>query len=117
MLITPGLSPRLRGNHHQRWSTSSIPLRVYPRACGGTASLLSWNGRSIVRCGGTRLSRPVYPRACGGTLTELKPLQLPDASGLSPRLRGNLRTLRRGNLAVMQPVYPRACGGTGLQAM
>ena len=111
-----GLSPRLRGNHHRKVrsekslrsipapageppirSTSEGPLGVYPRACGGTSTMLmlfvnraglsprlrgnhqtivtaSYQFRSIPAPAGepsafTGLKGDiwVYPRACGGT--------------------------------------------------
>ena len=172
-----GLSPRVRGNreHHRthRRSHGSIPAcagepwvapqavapgRVYPRVCGGTATLrrrrptlpgLSPRVRgnlpgacvvpkvagSIPACAGE--PRPpasgcrragVYPRVCGGT-------RATDAfsdthSGLSPRVRGNLRLATREATALgsipacageppsgsrsasAAGVYPRVCGGT-----
>ena len=132
-----GLSPRVRGNLGHcdlDWSGGgsipacageplhSRPLRVvvpvYPRVCGGTATMaaiakptgglsprvrgnrvnppaLDERGRSIPACAGEPASGPslrrmasVYPRVCGGTHS------LPSASlsamGLSPRVRGNL---------------------------
>ena len=74
-----------------------------------------------------RLPR-VYPRACGGTASPRRRQDSP--SGLSPRVRGNLRVRRvvgqrRGSIPARagEPrsrhtppardrVYPRACGGT-----
>ena len=70
----------------------------------------------------------VYPRACGGTSSIT--CRSAGRSGLSPRLRGNLRTARYtsprhrsipapagepcrpGTGATLSGVYPRACGGT-----
>ena len=131
-----GLSPRVRGNlnapcrvfrrlgsiparagepYHENHST--LPRRVYPRACGGTRGRESsfrhrkglsprvrgnhspgetgaTSGGSIPARAGEPIpsrfsmtSKGVYPRACGGTLT------------------AELN-------AVVMPVYPRACGGT-----
>ena len=131
-----GLSPRLRGNPRTRpksiRSHRSIPapageprpsLRtrtcwgVYPRACGGTFSVLNTRdsgtglsprlrgnrhgppqrqhtGGSIPAPAGEpttllgRLSQEwVYPRACGGTRPPCR--RQPVRQGLSPRLRGN----------------------------
>ncbi len=131
-----GLSPRLRGNQYNNPYSGdnqrSIPAlagepypgqprihrrTVYPRACGGTVSLI------VGKVGGTGLSprlrgnlpelieetfgdgsipalagepparcapggpARVYPRACGGTLPLPGPSQ--QRPGLSPRLRGN----------------------------
>ena len=155
-----GLSPRVRGNHSHEWrdvsGRGSIPARageptwlhprrsrakVYPRACGGTASIGSSISTSIglsPRVRGNRslprnhvLFYAVYPRACGGTTGALwMPMQ---ATGLSPRVRGNrprcryqnpsLRSIpaRAGEPLPAAPdadasewVYPRACGGTAL---
>ena len=70
----------------------------------------------------------VYPRACGGTFRCRRALSM--LSGLSPRVRGNLRGLLRlqwsdGSIParageptratvrwLRRRVYPRACGGT-----
>ena len=70
----------------------------------------------------------VYPRACGGTIVHSTPDT--SATGLSPRVRGNLKRNRitcvecrsipaRAGEPVGPPrpvfqrwVYPRACGGT-----
>ncbi len=85
-------------------------------------------------CGGTHCERPpgslgaVYPRVCGGT--PHRPGPSLGASGLSPRVRGNLRRgcsdsrtdrsipacagepgYRQGK-PTRYPVYPRVCGGT-----
>ena len=132
--------------------------KVYPRVCGGTGRRrrLTWKKRglsprvrgnpmgimaarerrgSIPACAGeprkpgppTRGAR-VYPRVCGGT----RPSGVPAKSGegLSPRVRGNRRTVPRrrlppgsipacagepqlnAGLSVVQVVYPRVCGGT-----
>ena len=131
-----GLSPRLRGNRSISpifgYSERSIPApagepaqkpfhhrpaQVYPRACGGTASVglgaLASGGLSP-RLRGNRIGGPrragiwgsipapagepggitegrrtvgVYPRACGGTSGSA--LQFQAVSGQSPRLRGN----------------------------
>ena len=113
-----GLSPRLRGNPFQQRryprDVRSIPApagepysggsrlpgcAVYPRACGGTSSLVRpaslWFGLS--------------PRLLGTIAAVICP-EL--ETGLSPRLRGNPATDEF--LGVQwTPVYPRACGGTG----
>ena len=131
-----GLSPRMRGNPHQRRPEiiirRSIPayagepaspagagpyVRVYPRVCGGTTTAVMTTGL-----------RMVYPRVCGGTGCDQAIGHL--AVGLSPRMRGN-----PPNAAVPAParrsipayagepqsafvrlapleVYPRVCGGT-----
>ena len=135
-VMLTGLSPRVRGNHGSGGTAGtrrgsiparagepdhhvlfSQPIRVYPRACGGTENSIrmvdtwrglsprvrgnrayqwSWNvwERSIpARAGEPALmsrediADEVYPRACGGTPG---PLRSPFRnSGLSPRVRGN----------------------------
>ncbi len=139
-----GLSPRVRGNrrpYHRRYRPRrSIPAcagephsrtsparigQVYPRVCGGTASLTGRRPRaeglsprvrgnqgiaameavslgSIPACAGEpayhsmRQARArVYPRVCGGT--SKTPGRLPGAAGLSPRVRGN-----RGDVVVYE---------------
>ena len=111
-----GLSPRVRGNPGvpglPRRSERSIP------ACAGEPSSLSCGRRKIW----------VYPRVCGGTasLNAVRDM----ATGLSPRVRGNLRYPVRpphagGSIPACAgepspataprpcgPVYPRVCGGT-----
>ena len=72
-----GLSPRVRGNHpvdvHDAARPRSIP------ACAGEPA------RAIL--GGPGLQ--VYPRVCGGTIFTKSPSA--KLTGLSPRVRGNLR--------------------------
>ena len=93
--------------------------RVYPRACGGTKANLGgarairglsprmrgnrpWRRRESCRCGsipadagepttspGPSRPRRVYPRACGGTSGWDRSWE--PFTGLSPRMRGNLR--------------------------
>ena len=58
-------------------------LRVYPRVCGGTLE----DGIP----GGTPVRS--YPRVCGGTSSTTATTR--DCPGLSPRVRGNPRLLRR----------------------
>ncbi len=111
-----GLSPRVRGNLERRaggggW-LGSIPARAgEPWDAAGLGSGV-W----------------VYPRACGGTL--ITHPDFPLATGLSPRVRGNLQAScgraredgsiparagepgRPGRRPAMTWVYPRACGGT-----
>ena len=111
-----GLSPRVRGNQagvvDQLLGAGSIPARAgEPR-------------RSSRAEGSSR----VYPRACGGTGSQRVACSV--HMGLSPRVRGNLKTwVRRGMISGSIParggepdmprrllasrrVYPRACGGT-----
>ena len=131
---------------------------VYPRVCGGTPAPRrtphprpglsprvrenlagQCNGRnrigSIPACAGepSYIGQPpdwglVYPRVCGGTISEFTVWRT--ASGLSPRVRGNLAAdaVRGGNAGSIpacageppkpagtrpnRRVYPRVCGGT-----
>ena len=92
--------------------------KVYPRACGGTLSIVNYvwedqglsprlrGNRSIKatakrlrrsipapagepsRTSDRRIQRWVYPRACGGTVNQQITAEM--VHGLSPRLRGNL---------------------------
>ena len=111
-----GLSPRVRGNLEADavgyMGPGSIPAcagepqrppairpvdEVYPRVCGGnrfTVSAAAARYRSIPACAGEPYAgRPiraigaVYPRVCGGTHEPLAATA--NASGLSPRVRGN----------------------------
>ena len=118
-----GLSPRLRGNR------AAVPAMRAP-------------GRSIPAPAGEPREQHadtcphrVYPRACGGTADSY--YCNPGATGLSPRLRGNLGIVSHaGHKArsipapagepsggtpwtAMSWVYPRACGGTanGVQSV
>ena len=93
----------------------------------GIRSIPARAGEPIRRGTATRQSR-VYPRACGGTYRPIPPIPL--RSGLSPRVRGNLRNsehplsyqrsipARAGEPETQHTpapwiaVYPRACGGT-----
>ena len=132
--------------------------RVYPRVCGGTAAYAERDRyqlglsprvrgnpgqhrqvfdaeRSIPACAGepaatarSHSSHRVYPRVCGGTL--LFSSSSFNASGLSPRVRGNPRKstaspVQCGSIPACagEPpphwpdqgsprVYPRVCGGT-----
>ena len=144
-----GLSPRMRGNPSMLggvvFDQGSIPAhagepaqsrpasgiqKVYPRACGGTISLLLFflfflglsprmrgnpdlrptclrpTGSIPAHAGEptpitcTRLSTWVYPRACGGTRRSEARPGL--SGGLSPRMRGNPRTTR------LSPPGPRS---------
>ena len=137
-MCSRGLSPRVRGNHRRRsrWSggrgsiparageppsppRAPAPLRVYPRACGGTSARVwrQWLVRGLSprvrgnpfassatpKPGGSipaRAGEPmafvldgngagVYPRACGGTAI-LRTVSDHEL-GLSPRVRGNRR--------------------------
>ena len=118
--------------------TDLSPLRVYPRACGGTVAILYWSaydyglsprvrgnqvngviGMGLMRSIPARAGEPpcsglggataeVYPRACGGTVWLHTPAL--GGGGLSPRVRGNRsRGCPNGRRS---EVYPRACGGT-----
>ena len=110
-----GLSPRVRGNLHQRGSRAATSGSIPARA-GEPAELTL-----------ALLVNGVYPRACGGTRPRAP--SVASAEGLSPRVRGNPGTRRRGGLAAgsiparagepcssvrsvpKRKVYPRACGG------
>ena len=116
ILTSRGLSPRMRGNrmHDTMFPNrdGSIPARAgKPRAAPTPRSC-----------------RQVYPRACGETRPALRSFVF--ATGLSPRVRGNLNPdrhialdlgsipARAGEPPGSRParrsrrVYPRACGGT-----
>ena len=153
----PGSIPACAGEPTAR-PPAPLPPWVYPRVCGGT-TMACWRivcsrglsprvrgnrragGRlavgpgSIPACAGEpsftagRASPPrVYPRVCGGTTASSDMLRA--RPGLSPRVRGNLRSeLRMRHLEGSIPacagepfatdhaysgvrVYPRVCGGT-----
>ena len=112
----PGLSPRVRGNHHPGVELL-LDLRSIP-ACAGEPT-----------CSPAPFPvQPVYPRVCGGTpkITVVVPAPF----GLSPRVRGNpnplfspLAIIRSIPACAGEPVtamvsvrlyevYPRVCGGT-----
>ena len=116
----PGLSPRVRGNPYES-RRRPCDHRVYPRVCGGTTFSLPFNsgglglsprvrgnhrscsqcgrrGGSIPACAGEpplsirpALWQRVYPRVCGGTGSAKANAESP--AGLSPRVRGNPRTV------------------------
>ena len=114
--VIRGLSPRVRGNHNAA-NCYHVWVRSIP-ACAG---------EPVAGC--FLLLHPwVYPRVCGGTVT-------PEArqaivAGLSPRVRGNRRTIifrhslfrsipacagepsSSGPTTTTPAVYPRVCGGT-----
>ena len=114
--ISPGLSPRVRGNHASPQGRSMIMGSI--PACAGEPIAL----------GSLAAFYPVYPRVCGGTRLFL--LRRAGLTGLSPRVRGNPcrrpagrsrdgsipacagepRNLR--NSGITGQVYPRVCGGT-----
>ena len=111
-----GLSPRVRGNRlrHGVWADAwgSIP------ACAGEPRGQGLHGGE----------GEVYPRVCGGTVLRHAAMTL--MCGLSPRVRGNLRSQNLGVADLgsipacagepeatrwplaMSRVYPRVCGGT-----
>ncbi len=114
--LAGGLSPRVRGNHSAPRSRA-VAIRSIP-ACAGEPE--HWHTRHC--------RPPVYPRVCGGTDTWRK--WSTSYYGLSPRVRGNLRSrYQRQSLYrsipacageptpapfrfAALPVYPRVCGGT-----
>ena len=132
-----GLSPRVRGSRHgnlgvtfplgsipacagepRGTGTGALPMRVYPRVCGGASQIRPSHRRllglsprvrgsrpklcesltptrSIPACAGepVRSSPPnrkgwVYPRVCGGATKAWTAIA--HARGLSPRVRGSL---------------------------
>ena len=111
-----GLSPRVRGNHiNGLWAP--IALGPIP-ACAGQPSTRNKHGASV----------RAYPRVCGATLS--LPKKAKAKAGLSPRVRGNLRSSRSVS-AWSRPIpacagqpssatttveqgraYPRVCGAT-----
>ena len=115
-MVIPGLSPRVRGNHHgvahQLQQHGSIPA-----SAGEPVAI------RLLKCLST-----VYPRECGGTVIWQAGGR--DCPGLSPRVRGNQGFRIPGNLwgrsipasageptvsgspAISLKVYPRECGGT-----
>ena len=72
-----GLSPRVRGNREVALLRPRLDGSIPARA--GEPS----------RTGGSPSGSTVYPRACGGTTNGA--MSWPCSSGLSPRVRGNLR--------------------------
>ena len=111
-----GLSPRVRGNHHDAGAQPDRH-RSIPAGAGEPSSRRS-------PAGGFQ----VYPRGCGGTRTWAACSARVD--GLSPRVRGNPYPSSKRDLRVrsipagageppstkprvmLPPVYPRGCGGT-----
>ena len=111
-----GLSPRMRGNRP-----------VGSAVTGGEGSIPAYAGEPPTPSGVIGPG-PVYPRVCGGT--QAIACLRHAASGLSPRMRGNLVVRRRsggfhGSIPAYagEPmsgsrrsggfrVYPRVCGGT-----
>ena len=155
-LIASGLSPRLRGNPRgerrrdrcnrsipapagepRRTHSRQSPLRVYPRACGGT---VSWSSDASASAGlSPRLRGNRDQQDVRGESQRSIPAPAGEpgyrkrrsgGSGLSPRLRGNLAPARASGCptgSIPAPagepsaacfsqrniaVYPRACGGT-----
>ena len=116
LLLTPGLSPRVRGNLGFA-PELQIELRSIPACAGEPRPIVRW-----------AWSTRVYPRVCGGTRNGTA--QRRQWRGLSPRVRGNLpahplRILHPGSIPAcagepLPPysrllpakVYPRVCGGT-----
>ncbi len=113
---TPGLSPRLRGNHREA-GAAARGAGTIPAPAGKPVTLHS---RMIAEWD--------YPRACGETTPNHRNTRY--CGGLSPRLRGNQLDARQGKghpgtipapagkpysflmLAWPDRDYPRACGET-----
>ena len=113
----PRVYPRVCGGTRTLPLANTVQSEVYPRVCGGThraGDSRHHLAGSIPACAGeppilppAPFEPPVYPRVCGGTLCRRK---YPSTrGGLSPRVRGNRVTIRRGRWS---EVYPRVCGGT-----
>ena len=116
MTTTTGLSPRVRGNRCELSAVRVGPWSI-PACAGEPHQQLRFPSLA-----------PVYPRVCGGTATPAA--TEPDAPGLSPRVRGNLRRAVTGAMGhgsipacageplgiptdpTWARVYPRVCGGT-----
>ncbi len=114
--LKPGLSPRVRGNPSPA-AVAGPPVGSIPACAGEPTSHIP---RQIVSA--------VYPRVCGGTRS--CHFHFLTQAGLSPRVRGNRRCLRRragrsgsipacageprwpGGVSGSRWVYPRVCGGT-----
>ena len=110
------LSPRVRGNRHQRVGVDRVEGSI--PACAGEPP----------PSGSVWVASRVYPRVCGGTPGVNGAFR--PAEGLSPRVRGNQQRSqapapRRGSIPACagEPgtrlfsfgeigVYPRVCGGT-----
>ena len=115
--VPPGLSPRVRGNHHP--SAPRLIRRGSIPACAGEPR----NPRIPFA------KASVYPRVCGGTI--FTTAAQANLQGLSPRVRGNpggLLPSQAGQGSIpacagephssarsssTRRVYPRVCGGTG----
>ena len=74
--LSPGLSPRVRGNHVA--PETVVKLRGSIPACAGEPTTAYNQADELA----------VYPRVCGGTVIVCPCVVVP--SGLSPRVRGNL---------------------------
>ena len=139
-MLRKGLSPSIPAPAGEPGLANDVgdEVRVYPRACGGTAigtaqlAMVGLTGSIPApagepnaawrctrssgwpvyprACGGYPLSagRPVYPRACGGTLPQ-RPI-IPVRSIPAP---AGEPIQPHGNRKDRQ-VYPRACGGTAV---
>ena len=95
-----GLSPRMRGNQSSRLFGGGF-FGSIPAHAGEPSELET--GKKEPR---------VYPRACGGTFSVVSSNS--SAAGLSPRMRGNLRTwLSHGQISGSIPAHagePKAPG-------
>ena len=93
-LSVGGLSPRVRGN--RTLAHSSITLMRSIPACAGEPGLFPLRAPCAM----------VYPRVCGGTVRVVQDACRP--RGLSPRVRGNQKSLR-GECNQMRSIP--ACAG------
>ena len=90
-LRAAGLSPRVRGNPTLATCRAGVQRSI--PACAGEPT--AWS----ITCA----LETVYPRVCGGTIDLIRATG--DTVGLSPRVRGNLRTL-----STMSGLSPRVRG-------
>ena len=116
LYLRKGLSPRMRGNP-----------RHIGAATAGAGSIPAYAGEPLLPLL-VFAQQMVYPRVCGGTVAAEQFVYR--RLGLSPRMRGNLRShlgdgLRIGSIPAYagepehdvthsrcHKVYPRVCGGT-----
>ncbi len=139
LALANGVYPRVCGGTKKPVGHALAPSGLLPRVRGNLSRIsdLFMGVGSIPACAGEPLDhlvcaalQRVYPRVCGGTTSASSWLYL--GTGLSPRVRGNLRAalkrlLEFGSIPACagEPsqralasrrcwVYPRVCGGTHL---